>query len=266
MCLVRLECSGLLMVICVEPCAEPKAAMCAGRAQLRCQATLSWGQVGGRLRFPRPLVGVVSCCLPRLAVWLGVAQAADRVPRWGLEELTARWLLPECPLRPGLLLPPVLPGMQSWELHSSSGARSKQPRRQTRLLEGQTSVWTSGLQTGEGLRQESKEMGDFPDSRKAQSVSNRLRYAISPLPSLPASRCVPLTWSLWEWPYMPSRNVSATAPSHRGRMVLHAVTQRELRCPAGLGKEQLPRGTAQRRLAEESLHISDRCISSPCFC
>lgn len=68
--------------------------------------------------------------------------------RWGLEDLTSCWLLPECPFRLGLLLPLVLRGVQSLELDSSSEARSKKPRRQTRLLKDQTSVWKSGLQTG----------------------------------------------------------------------------------------------------------------------
>lgn len=117
----------------------------------------------------------VSCCLPKLTIWLRVMQIAKCLcfVHGGLEVLTTRWLLPECAFRLGLLLPLVVPGVQSWELDSSSGARSKQPRRQTRLLKDQTSVWKSGLQMGEGLRQESKGMGDFPDSQTLRKISQQ---------------------------------------------------------------------------------------------
>lgn len=75
-----------------------------------------------------------SCCLPSSLFGFGSCRPLTNCLCFvcrGLQELTARWLLPECPFGFGLLLPLVLPGMQD----SSSGARSEEPWRQTRLLE-----------------------------------------------------------------------------------------------------------------------------------
>lgn len=173
MFLVRLEHSGLLTVICIE-CGSWQA-LCRDRSRdvsgqssaLPPSHRVAWD------RRPSPgswaLLHPVSpgffraVAYPGSQFGFGSCRLLTKClcfVRQGLEEQTARWLLPERPRRLGLL-PRALRGGQSWGMDSSHGARSKEPRRQSGLLEDQTSVWRSG----EGLRQEFKESGRFPDSQ-----------------------------------------------------------------------------------------------------
>lgn len=172
----------------------------------------------------------MSCCYPSSQFGSGLCRLLMKClcfVCWGLKELTTCWLLPKCPFRLGLLLPLVLPGLQSCELDSSGGARCKQPR----FLEDQASVWKSGLQTG--LRQKSRETGDVPNSQTLRKMSSQngpkhkqstpdMQYLLQPPSSLPSVSPLPcLSGTVLSCPA--DTYLSPLHPTW-GTMVLHAVT------------------------------------------